>query len=109
MVLYRRKIREVQERGSRSSFSEEDIRLESCICFMLERYIDDIPPIECDRFHKSFRQNDVVDNDAPEGCGGKMDMVIWNLLNCHCTIFWKMQGDWAEAVAAIEEAPSDQA
>jgi len=103
---YRKKIDEIRE-GMESYLSEGSIRLEACLCLMLERYIDDIPPVESERFHKSFRQNDVVDNNAPYGCGGNLDMVIWNLLNCKCPIFWEMQGEWVKKLAEEEKEKAD--
>jgi hypothetical protein len=69
---------------------------ESALCHLIKRFAADIPPVQCDRFHKTFRQNDVVDNDAPEDTGGCLDMAFWNLLAGDCPVFWNLQMDWTE-------------
>ena len=69
---------------------------ESALCHLLKRFAADIPPVQCERFHKTFRQNDVVDNDAPEWGGGCIDMAFWNLLAGDCPVFWSLQTKWTE-------------
>jgi len=103
---YRRTLDEARALGTKSARVEQSHLIESSLCLLLERYTDDILPVESERFHKSFRQNDVVDNHAPYGCGGNLDMVIWNLLNCECPIFWKLQEDWVKKLAE-EEVPRE--
>ena len=85
---------------------ESDLHLESALCHLITRFADEIPPIQEERFHKSFRQIDVVDQDAHEGLGGCLDMVFWNLLNCNCKIFWELQEEWTSNMKEKEEVPS---
>lgn len=63
---------------------------ESALCKLLKRYSHEIPDISDERFHKTFRQIDAVDNDALDEKGGLMDMAIWNLLY-PCNLFWNLR------------------
>jgi hypothetical protein len=95
--LYREQIDNVAGIADRNQ-----VHMEYALCHLINRFAEEIPPVECDRFHKTFRQNDVLDFDAPEDCGGAMDMVFWNLLNGQCEIFWRLQGEWSEKLKAEE-------
>ena len=84
-----------------------DWHVEMALCHMLTRFAEEIPLVTSERFHKTFRQNDVVDFDAPEGTGGDLDMVFWNLLHCGCCQFWILQEAFvmqAEAREASQRA-----
>lgn len=72
------------------TLKEDQAHTESALCKLLKRYSDEIPDISDERFHKTFRQVDAVDNDAPDEKGGLIDMAIWNLLY-PCNLFWKVR------------------
>lgn len=84
--FYDKQITEVLE--SATSRQIEQMHTESALCKLLRRYSDELPDISDERFHRSFRQIDCVDRHAPDGKGGLMDMVFWNLLY-PCNLFWK--------------------
>ena len=67
---------------------QQILHAESALCKVLKRFADELPAISDERFHKNFRQFDVIDHAAPEDKGGLMDMVVWNLLY-PCNLFWK--------------------
>ena len=72
------------------SLRDNQAHTEAALCKLLKRYSHEIPDISDERFHKTFRQIDAVDNDAPDEKGGLMDMAIWNLLY-PCNLFWKVR------------------
>lgn len=101
VAMYRQRLDELSD-----SIPNSQRHLEQALCHLLNRFADEIPPVQCDRFHKTFRQSDVIDPDAPDCAGGALDMVFWNLLACDCKVFWKLQQKFCEQLET--ESPDQE-
>ena len=83
------------------------IHIESALCHLIERYHEEIPPVEDDYFHKAFRQVDVIiDDRAPEEFSAAIDMAFWNLLY-PCNLFWKAQKKFTDKLKDEESDASN--
>ena len=103
--LYREMISEAHR--DKHGLTTNQIHTESALCHLIERYRNEIPPVEDEYFHKAFRQIDVImDDRAPEDASAAIDMAFWNLLY-PCNLFWKAQEKFINKLKAEETDGSD--
>ena len=78
--------RVIEELGERTNNGSGDDNRDSdrALYALLSQFKEQLPELD-DRFHKSFRQMDCIEDDTE----GTTDYVIWLLL-CQSTLFWKI-------------------